>query len=68
MYQLNETHLWIQQHHRELLQEARRERLARRLRASRQKSDRETGSGRLSSAFRRATAVWSRTAVPFFRA
>ncbi len=48
MYQLNETHLWSQHHH-ELLQEAQRERLARRLRALRLKSDRETGSGRLSS-------------------
>ncbi len=65
MYQLNESHLWSQHHH-ELLQEAQREHLARQLRAGRQKSDR--GSGRQSSAFRRAAAVWSRTAVPFFRA
>lgn len=67
MYQLNEPHLWSQHHH-ELLKEARTERLARQLRASRQKSDRGTGSGRQSSAFHRAAAVWSRTAVPFFRA
>ena len=67
MYQLNDTYLWTQ-HHNDLLREAQVERLAKQLRASRPKRERETGNGRQSSAIRRAAAVWSRTSVPFLRA
>ena len=65
MYQLNEIYL-SNEHHNELLREAEVERLAKRLRASRPKRERETG--RQSSRLGRVATVWSRTSVPFFRA
>ena len=66
MYQLDEIYLW-KEHHHELLHEAEGERLAKRLGASRPKSDRAPGNGRQTSALRRAAAVWDRTSLPFFR-
>jgi hypothetical protein len=67
MYRLNEIDLWREGSH-ELLLEAENERLARRLRAPRsERAPRSTHGSRISP-LRRATALWNRTSVPFFRA
>jgi hypothetical protein len=67
MYQLNEIDLWRERSH-ELLREAENERLARRLRAPRSERASRTTHVQRISPLRRATALWGRTSVPFFRA
>ena len=68
MYQMNDIEM-LREHRHALLAEAEGERLARRLRSKErtQRSSR-TGTGRRMATLRRATALWGRTATPFFRA
>ena len=66
MYRLNGIDLW-NQHHHELLREAAGQRFANQLRAARPKRDRRIRNGGQVSTLRRASALWSRTSVPFFR-
>jgi hypothetical protein len=67
MYQLNAMDLWRERSN-ELLREAENNRLARRLKAPRPKSASRATNGRQLAKLRRATALWGRTGVPFFRA
>jgi hypothetical protein len=64
----NPTELYYQRQEL-LLREVRETRLARRLRAARQKGRVRTHSGqRTAGILRQAIALWGRASVPFFRA
>jgi hypothetical protein len=67
MYQMDSFEMWRERSHG-LLREAEKDRLARRLRAARPKrASRSTNRGQIAK-LRRATALWGRLSVPFFRA
>jgi hypothetical protein len=67
MYQMNDLEMWHERSH-ELLREAENERVARQLRVARSKRASRTQDGRGLAGLRRATVLWGRTSVPFFRA
>ena len=67
MYQMNDIEM-LREHRHALLAEAEGERLARRLRKERPQRSSRRGTGRRMATLRRATALWGRTATPFFRA
>jgi hypothetical protein len=66
MYQINDLEMWHERSH-DLLQDAEKARVARRLRSARPQGDSRTTYGRRFAGLRRATALWGRTSVPFFR-
>jgi hypothetical protein len=67
MYQMNDLEMWHERSH-DLLRDAEEARVARRLRSARpQGVSRTTYGPRFAGGLRRATALWGRTSVPFFR-
>jgi hypothetical protein len=66
MYQMNDLEMWHERSH-DLLREAEKARVVRRLRSARPREVSRTTHGRRFAGLRRAAALWGRTSVPFFR-